>query len=466
MVATVIIATALCVAGYPGGSWSGLSDLELVSRQGEAGAGINGLQAELEQRLQGYSSSDRGQLVELLIVTVEGPVSFERSSPRGACSSTLASFSAEASPDLKARIQAHMRKVILDGRAGDSHIIRGYLWVLPQLERSDANQDVIKRFLTEDKYGQMRDTHYEPPRTYALYSLARWGSAAVPSLIEQMAQGASDAAEALGRTGTEEAYAYLVAEAQNRSGQYRRACTGGLGGWARTVKEEAKRAAAFQVLMSLACDQDPLVKEDAIKELGSNGQPVPVCGLALAALAPTHLWLGLRNSDDQGTRFDLRTELLINGTPVATGLTRCITGVTRNQSNALESTVNWPQFESRALQPTDVITLRVSTRIGTNADDTFCGGHSNAVGLRVYYDSANRPARFGITVTPAASANHYLHSNGTSCGSSGSTGVTSLTTDSTAPTGTSARCRDSGSVKFSGGNAWVVVDSWTVPVVQ
>jgi hypothetical protein len=37
----------------------------------------------------------------------------------------------------------------------------------------------------------------------------------------------------------------------------------------------------------------------------------------------------------------------------------------------------------------------VPTRIGTGGKGNFCGGHSNAVGLRLYFDSVSRPAKFG-----------------------------------------------------------------------
>jgi len=47
----------------------------------------------------------------------------------------------------------------------------------------------------------------------------------------------------------------------------------------------------------------------------------------------------------------------------------------------------------------DVLSLRLQTRIGTNPDGTKCAGpggsHNNAVGLRVYFDSVSRNARFG-----------------------------------------------------------------------
>ena len=56
----------------------------------------------------------------------------------------------------------------------------------------------------------------------------------------------------------------------------------------------------------------------------------------LTDLDDAHVWVGLKNSDDQGTRFDVRVELLENGTVVASGVTRCVTGVTRNANQAKE----------------------------------------------------------------------------------------------------------------------------------
>ena len=366
-------------------------------------------------------------------------------------------------------VLAHVRRVLQQSTAKDAASVARYLNFVTDM-KSDRSPETFAAVNSVMRNAPLMYAHNMGVDDAAMRAMSSFGADGETGLLERFPVAPYSTATWLGRTGGARSYDVLLACATtNQWWHIRGECTNALSIWGETKPVGSpERAAAEQALRSLACGGDRSVPDQAqlgLKRLKVAPEVCPT-GSSLTELSPTHLWLGLKNSDDQGTRFDLRTELLINGTPVATGLTRCITGVTRNQSNALESTVNWPQFESRALQPTDVVTLRVSTRIGTNADDTFCGGHSNAVGLRVYYDSATRPARFGITVTPAASANHYLHSNGTSCGSSGSTGVTSLTTDTTAPTGTSARCRDSGSLRFSGGNAWVVVDSWTVPAVQ
>ncbi len=184
----------------------------------------------------------------------------------------------------------------------------------------------------------------------------------------------------------------------------------------------------------------------------------------LTALSDAHVWVGLKNSDDQGTRFDLQVELLKNSTPVASGLLRCVTGVTRNSSLAKEVIVPWDPFSAVTLGPGDVLALRVSTRIGTNANNTKCAGHNNAVGLRLYYDALDRASSVGATLSPDPSISLYLHSDGSVCPANGeSAGVTTRSLDPSAPTATSAKCKDSSSINFNGGNPWAVIGVWSRP---
>ncbi|MGH7261668.1 MAG: hypothetical protein ACREI9_13490, partial [Nitrospiraceae bacterium] len=118
----------------------------------------------------------------------------------------------------------------------------------------------------------------------------------------------------------------------------------------------------------------------------------------LSALSDLHTWLGLKNSDDQGTNFDLLAELYQNNTLITSGLTRCITGITRNANQALEVTNAFGSFSSITFNGTsDQLVLKVWTRIGTNPDNSKCAGHNNAVGLRLYFDATTRQARFGTT---------------------------------------------------------------------
>lgn len=190
--------------------------------------------------------------------------------------------------------------------------------------------------------------------------------------------------------------------------------------------------------------------------------PIPT----LTELSPAHLWIGLRNSDDQGTQFDLKVELLKNGTPVASALSRCITGVTRNPSFAKEVVATFDPFSPVPLASGDVLALRVSTRIGTNPDGTKCrgsgGSHNNAVGLRLYYDSTDRVSQFGATITPIPNASFYLHSDGGACGSSESGGVTMRFLDGAPPDAADAKCKDSGGINFAGGNVFSEIGTWSL----
>jgi len=130
------------------------------------------------------------------------------------------------------------------------------------------------------------------------------------------------------------------------------------------------------------------------KEIGA-WPAAPATGV-MTALSDLRVWLGLKNSDDQGTRFDLRAEIYKNGTLVAAGETYCIQGVTRNPDLAKEVTVSFAPA-APVIFNGDELSLKVLTRIGTNGAGAFCGGHSNAVGLRLYFDASSRPSRFGAT---------------------------------------------------------------------
>ncbi len=187
----------------------------------------------------------------------------------------------------------------------------------------------------------------------------------------------------------------------------------------------------------------------------------------LTTLSPAKLWVGLKNSDDQGTQFDIKVEVLKNGTAVASGLQRCMTGLTRNPNLAKETNVAWDPFASLTYGSGDVLGFRVSTRVGTNPDGTKCAGpggsHNNAVGLRLYYDSASQASHFDATITPNPNENLYLHSNGNPCGNAESTGVTTRSLSDVAPAGGSSKCKDSGSINFAKGNPFSEIGTWNLP---
>ncbi len=200
----------------------------------------------------------------------------------------------------------------------------------------------------------------------------------------------------------------------------------------------------------------------------SESDPTKTSTATCAATVPSaDVWVGLKNSDDQGTQFDVKVELFRNAetTPVASGLTRCVTGVTRNPAVAKLVSTRWSAYDDSGLQPGDVLSVVVSARIGTKPDGTKCSGpggsHSSAVGLRLYYDAVGNASGFGATPGYSTST-LYLDSDGAECKNAESVGVTSRFLNSTAPDATLAKCKDSGAVKFAGGNPFSTIGTWTL----
>jgi hypothetical protein len=119
----------------------------------------------------------------------------------------------------------------------------------------------------------------------------------------------------------------------------------------------------------------------------------------LTALNDLHVWLGLKNSDDQGANFDIRAEVYRNGNLLSIGLTKCVTGVIRNPANAKEVTLSFGAFLATVFNgTTDVLSLKILTRIGTDASGARCGSHNSAVGLRLYFDAGSQSSRFNAAI--------------------------------------------------------------------
>ncbi|MCI0389224.1 MAG: hypothetical protein MOB07_10750, partial [Acidobacteria bacterium] len=94
-------------------------------------------------------------------------------------------------------------------------------------------------------------------------------------------------------------------------------------------------------------------------------------------------------------------EVSRNGALVAASETYCIRGVTRNPNMAKEVIVSFAPFSPVTFNgATDEMSLKVLTRIGSDGAGGSCGGHSNAVGLRLYFDSVSRLSRFNAVIAP------------------------------------------------------------------
>jgi hypothetical protein len=189
------------------------------------------------------------------------------------------------------------------------------------------------------------------------------------------------------------------------------------------------------------------------------------CPAGLDTLTDLTVWAGLRNSDDQGTAFDVRAEVSVAGTLVASGEAHCVVGLTRNPARARPILVKFSDFSPPDTQDGDDLSLTVLARIGTGPEGERCSGpgatHASAAGLRVYFDSVSLPSAFGIGMGGGAPLPVYLRGGGPRClGRPSPAGSLSLA--EAAGTGVLAKCADSHGVAFQGGdNPWKEVGTWT-----
>jgi hypothetical protein len=134
------------------------------------------------------------------------------------------------------------------------------------------------------------------------------------------------------------------------------------------------------------------------KEVGTWTAAAGAVNGQLTGFDDAHVWVGLKNGDDVGTRFDLRVEAYKNGVLISSGQFRCQSGLAVNPNQAQQVTVTLGALPPTDFNSSDVFSLKVLTRIGTTPSGTLCGGHSNAVGLRVYFDGS-RNARVRLLLT-------------------------------------------------------------------
>jgi len=132
----------------------------------------------------------------------------------------------------------------------------------------------------------------------------------------------------------------------------------------------------------------------------------------LTALGPSKVWIGLKNSDDVGTKFDLLAEVLKNGSVVGSGQVNNVPGGSSGFNNAVLRTINLA-LQSGPVEffPGDTLSFRLSVRV------TASGGHSSGT-ARLWYNGAaidtgrGRDAGSRFDATIAGAADDYFLRNG------------------------------------------------------
>ena len=152
------------------------------------------------------------------------------------------------------------------------------------------------------------------------------------------------------------------------------------------------------------------------------------------------IWLGLKNSDDVGTNFDVLAEVLRNGSVFGTGEIDNVPGGSSGFNNAVLRAIDIALANEVPIVSGDSLAVRISIRIGAT-------GHRSGTARLWYNDTqANSRLEFTLYGTPTTL---YLRDG--------------FTLQSTAApvTSTSKKTIDVTADRAVGGNPWKVVGTWS-----
>jgi len=113
-------------------------------------------------------------------------------------------------------------------------------------------------------------------------------------------------------------------------------------------------------------------------------------GEELSAAGPAAVWIGLKNSDDVGTKFDLLAELLLNGEVVAAGQVDGVNGGSSGFNNAHERSIEMAVDSGVTVQSGDELGFRLSVRIAST-------GHRSGT-ARLWFNDADADSRVAATI--------------------------------------------------------------------
>lgn len=117
----------------------------------------------------------------------------------------------------------------------------------------------------------------------------------------------------------------------------------------------------------------------------SAAPPVDITG-------PVNIWVGLRNSDDVGIRFDLRAEVYRNGNELAAeGELESAPGGSSGFNNARQHKIYLTKTSANFL-PGDTISLKLFVR------NACSGSGKNSGGARLWHNGTDANSRFDATV--------------------------------------------------------------------
>jgi hypothetical protein len=163
------------------------------------------------------------------------------------------------------------------------------------------------------------------------------------------------------------------------------------------------------------CGSDPPACSPTSGSFFPNGSTTVICLVAgetqcsftvtvtqAGTTSSAKVWVGLKNSDDVGTKFDLLAEVFKNGEPVALGQLNDVPGGSSSFNNAVLDTINLALTGSVSFSPGDVLTFRLSVRVAASS------GHVNGTARLWFNDSAANSRISGTVCSGGTTADQFL----------------------------------------------------------
>lgn len=131
-------------------------------------------------------------------------------------------------------------------------------------------------------------------------------------------------------------------------------------------------------------------------------------GGTFTSVTPASIWLGLKNSDDVGTRFDLLAEVLKNGAVVGSGMLSGVPGGSSGFNNAVQRAISVALGGATSIVGGDTLGLRLSVRIAADGI-----GHRSGT-ARLWFNDAAANSHVDTTVNGVARTFYLVTSGGLS----------------------------------------------------
>ena len=125
----------------------------------------------------------------------------------------------------------------------------------------------------------------------------------------------------------------------------------------------------------------------------------------LTALSPAEVWIGLKNSDDVGTKFDLRAEIYHNGSLIGSGQTLDVPGGSSGFNNATKRTIELALTSPGvSILAGDTLAIKLLVRIAATS------GHRSGT-ARLWFNDGAADSEFDATIS-GVDDDWYLRAGG------------------------------------------------------